>query len=599
MRGELAAGIETAYRERIDLVVFALAGRTGSGCSTAAARLGSPFDALQLTDEDLSTPEKRKFGILRDYAEVHWHPFSTISVSSVIYSFLLEASPSEVENALRSLDLAEPSSIARLLEDLESLRDAPGYAGFQQALAPGSDPKPAWAFFHQHVHLHAVSLRNKCARDFSTIFQRLGDNIRRSGRPTDGTIRPTALFALMERVGKLIQAVTAHNRSAVEPARFTRVVVDAIRNPLELVYLRDHFAPLYVLAITVDDTIRRDRLARLGFGNTQITALDKKEYSNRQHLEDYRTFVSQNLRDCIQKADVFVSNPGIPAEGERSFRHMDAQLVRYVSLALRPGLVTPTRDERCMQAAFVAKLNSGCISRQVGAAVADATYSIQAVGWNDVPQGQTPCLLRDVDALLNGRDGAAFSEYELENAALRSHLSAEFANRGALAISDGLRCPFCFKDAHNTVREEKNQVFTRSLHAEENAFLQIAKRGGAGIAGGVLYTTASPCELCSKKAYQLGIKEVIYVDPYPGISAPHILGAGDPARRPQLRLFNGAIGHAYHRLYEPLLPIKDEYLVRLNAATHGATSRRRRARASGGPELEVGARQARRCRRAQ
>jgi hypothetical protein len=74
--------------------------------------------------------------------------------------------------------------------------------------------------------------------------------------------------------------------------------------------------------------------------------------------------------------------------------------------------------------------------------------------------------------------------------------------------------------------------------------------------GGVLFTTASPCELCAKKAYQLGIKTIYYIDPYPGISAEHILGGGiDP---PVLKLFSGVIGRAYHELYQPIMPFKDE-----------------------------------------
>lgn len=244
---------------------------------------------------------------------------------------------------------------------------------------------------------------------------------------------------------------------------------------------------------------------------------------------------------------------------------MNAQLVRYVALALRPGLVTPTRDERCMQIAFVAKLNSGCISRQVGAAVADADYSIQALGWNDTPKGQMPCLLRDVASLLSGNDGESFSDYEKTDADLRKHLEKEFKHREGLRQTVGLRCPFCFKDAYNSVSGKQNQVHTRSLHAEENAFLQLAKRGGPGIQGGVLYTTDSPCELCSKKAFQLGIQEVVYVDPYSGISMSHVLKSGPASVRPRLRLFSGAVGHAYHRLYEALLPIKDEYRLRLAA----------------------------------
>jgi deoxycytidylate deaminase len=168
--------------------------------------------------------------------------------------------------------------------------------------------------------------------------------------------------------------------------------------------------------------------------------------------------------------------------------------------------------------------------------------------------------------LLTGSDSDSFSEYEKTEVKLRVHLEKKFKSRDHLKRTQGLRCPFCFKDAYNQIEGKQNQVYTRSLHAEENAFLQLAKRGGPGVAGGVLFTTASPCELCSKKAYQLGVREVVYVDPYPGISMTHVLKSGSEATRPKLRLFSGAVGHAYHRLYEALLSIKDEYGARLAAA---------------------------------
>ena len=90
--------------------------------------------------------------------------------------------------------------------------------------------------------------------------------------------------------------------------------------------------------------------------------------------------------------------------------------------------------------------------------------------------------------------------------------------------------------------------------------LQLTKYGGQGIEGGILFTTASPCELCSKKAYQLGIKKVFYIDPYPGIAEKQILNSGD--RKIDLSLFTGAIGKAYHRFYEPFMAYKDEIYIR-------------------------------------
>jgi hypothetical protein len=107
------------------------------------------------------------------------------------------------------------------------------------------------------------------------------------------------------------------------------------------------------------------------------------------------------------------------------------------------------------------------------------------------------------------------------------------------------------------MKNDKNQVYTRALHAEENAFLQISKYGGTQVKGGYLFTTASPCELCAKKAYQLGIKSIYYIDPYPGISQSHVLNFGKD-NNPKMKLFYGAIGQAYLDFYEPRMAVKDE-----------------------------------------
>src|SRR5690606_20510939 len=110
---------------------------------------------------------------------------------------------------------------------------------------------------------------------------------------------------------------------------------------------------------------------------------------------------------------------------------------------------------------------------------------------------------------------------------------------------------------------EANQVHTRSLHAEENAMLQITKLGGQGVENGILFTTASPCELCSKKAYQLGIKKIYFIDPYPGISNDQILKGGQEVTKPKMIPFSGAIGIAYHKLYDSFMSYKDEVSMTL------------------------------------
>ncbi|MDR8402326.1 hypothetical protein NE850_39115 [Paraburkholderia sp. USG1] len=168
--------------------------------------------------------------------------------------------------------------------------------------------------------------------------------------------------------------------------------------------------------------------------------------------------------------------------------------------------------------------------------------------------------------------------YERTNQEFRAKVVETYDWRAGVDQFKGRNLSYCFKTAYNTISDDGNQVHTRSLHAEENAFLQIAKYGGQSIAGGYLFTTASPCELCAKKAYQLGIRKIFYIDPYPGIAISHVLGSG--TMKPDLQLFEGAIGSAYHDLYQPVMPYKDELPRLIDAAKDkapGVSDRRRLA----------------------
>ena len=224
-----------------------------------------------------------------------------------------------------------------------------------------------------------------------------------------------------------------------------------------------------------------------------------------------------------------------------------------------------------MQAAFTAKLSSGCISRQVGAIVTDQHFSIKGMGWNDVAEGQLPCNLRDFRDLRDNKNNNHFSEFELNDGNAK-HLNykdtlpfkEKVADRFSVVADldlklEGKPCSYCFKSCHNTFEDKDNQVHTRSLHAEENAMFQTSKYGGQALRGGYLFTTASPCELCAKKAFQLGLKKIFYIDPYPGISRFHTLKNGiSSASNPVLVMHQGAIGSGYLRLYQPFMAYKDE-----------------------------------------
>jgi deoxycytidylate deaminase/dephospho-CoA kinase len=572
------AGLLRAYEEHQDLLILALTGRTGSGCTTAANQLAEEYQSALAAQHRPIGPDARKYEIVKAFSEKGWIRFSKITVSALLVTFLLEATREQLEAANSAFPIDRKlgeDELQNLWTTLESIR--PKVQIVQEILNLNSVDFAKFDWTHSTdikrqiiagLPQHLSSVRGALGRKYGSFFQEIGDNLRHSGCAWDHHINEVNLFVLPKRIVRTIECIRECDKVSQTK---TRIVIDAIRNPLELIYLRDRYSPLYAIAITAQEEDRRSRLLNSGYSRNDIESIDNREYPKKHDPHaSYKTLVTQDIQSCLQKADIFISNPGRKDATKSAKRHatgqLYSQLIRYCALALHPGLVTPSRDERCMQVAFIAKANSGCISRQVGAAVTDENYAVKAIGWNDVPHGQLPCSLRNVDELMTASDKVGYSTFERENDQFRDFVNEKYVNRATLQ-SDGLPCSYCFKDAVNESvfmkdgRKGTNQVHTRSLHAEENAFLLLAN--SSSVKGGKLFTTASPCELCSKKAFQLGIRDVIFIDPYPGISESHVMANGDPSIRPVLRLFSGAVGKAYHRLYEPMIPVKDELMARM------------------------------------
>jgi hypothetical protein len=64
MQMDLVAGIDHAYAEHTTPIVFALTGRTGSGCTTAAVTLGKQFPDITMQKHDHLGVEARKLAIV-------------------------------------------------------------------------------------------------------------------------------------------------------------------------------------------------------------------------------------------------------------------------------------------------------------------------------------------------------------------------------------------------------------------------------------------------------------------------------------------------------------------------------------------------------
>ncbi|MGN6972984.1 anti-phage dCTP deaminase [Neisseria sp. P0006.S004] len=538
--------IEKLYGSDDDFILIGVTGRTGSGCSTVANILNSEEKDLKHSLFQGSHPENNEHRvekIIFNRFKGSWKPFLLIQVRSIITLMLAE---SKNETAIEYAEfiqkhISEPGKIEILNSILENInREFENLESTSEGIIN---------FYDNYLPNESKDLKDLLGIEFTALFQEIGDNIRKSGNPVKSTMEEGNFFKLAERINSIIKDIREYHKNKQQP---TFIVIDAIRNPLEAFFFQERYASFYLLAITCNDEERKQRLRNLGINDKEIETIDKKEYSSHD-LDHDETYTTQDIQACLQRADLYINNKNASDEVTK-FIALSNQLIKFTTLMRYPGIINPTSIERCMQIAYTAKLNSGCLSRQVGAAITDSNFSIKAIGWNDVPEGQVSCNLRNRFDLVDGNDSKAFTYFERNDENFINHIKE--GNKQYIAIKQYRNTSFCFKSEYNKIKKDKNQVHTRALHAEENAFLQLSKYGGNGIQNGFLFTTASPCELCAKKAYQLGIKRIYYIDPYPGISAVHILQSG--SNDPELVLFTGAIGRAFHKLYSPLIPYKDE-----------------------------------------
>jgi deoxycytidylate deaminase len=601
---------------RKDFTIIALTGQHGSRYQDIGEQLSKGFSEKEYEDPDsfdLRLNSYKKYKIIYRFAQENFTKYTLIPYRDVITLCLLKFKYEELYKFIETLDFSDSftrfkfngnSTCDQEITQLSSLESS--FKKYQQIFSELNSPEGIkleysarfCSFFLSSdfrdfsIKLHKAFQAASSVKQY-LIIELLTNNIRKSGNPFNPEIDkdPGKVFSIVEILNDIIKAVKNVSRDNKNP---TKIVIDSLRVPLEIMFFKQRYSAFYLIAVNREDRLREAVLS-LHYKQeyNEIKVLFNEEYNGGNRKEYFK----KNIRECIEKADIHITHRSPSDTTKLNHNRKDTtspyyswrmQLLKYVSLIEHPGLVTPSPEERSMQLAYAAKCNSGCISRQVGASITDENYSIKAIGWNNTPSGQTPCLIRNAETLLNATaeeidreikkekaldriaerelelqdrpnpELIAFTPYERTNEDFKKALNDNFKNQVETnrALLKGRNVCFCFKTQQNSISEGKNQVHTRSLHAEESAFLQITKYGGVGIRGGKLFTTASPCELCAKKAYQLGITVIYYLDPYPGISQKQILSTG--SKKPEVRLFNGAIGSAYHWLYEPLMPYKDE-----------------------------------------
>ncbi|MBP2284793.1 dCMP deaminase [Flavobacterium sp. CG_23.5] len=625
--------LKELYKHRTDFTIIGLTGRTGSGCSQISDLLSKDFNNLSnglREANSFSDPVfKRKFEITKNYLSYgnNWQQYDIIEYKKVLLLYIVKKTGSDFfkirnllnkyyrqSNAEDNKELVKKKFVKleetfvkhkTLLENINKLVSFENIKNTESLLLLnkiffGEEFIEFTNDFMQILEAEGNYFRRTC------LFHSVSCNIRKSRKSgIENNTDPNNVYTIAELINKIIKARKKFNSTE---SKSTKIVIDSLRNSLEITFFKERYSAFYMVATKDILENSKERLDERFFNKItneserlelveKLIDLDETEYKNKDFSKGI--FTSPNVENCIQKSDYHIFNLKVDQidsflelfekdhgatiiEKEKisnTFLTREEQLMKLVSLIYQPGLITPSASERNMQIAYTAKLNSGCISRQVGAVITDKNFIAKSIGWNDVAKGHTPCNLRNVEDYFNGAivNSVHYSEFEKGNITSTSDYKYKDTSVSTFkdAIVDyfeedyklkkdelnGKNCSFCFKSIHNHYEGESNQVHTRSLHAEENAMLQLTKSGGLGVENGILFTTASPCELCSKKAYQLGIRIIFYIDPYPGIAVDQILHGG--RIKPILFPFSGAIGNSYHKLYEPYLSPKDEITMTL------------------------------------
>jgi deoxycytidylate deaminase len=214
----------------------------------------------------------------------------------------------------------------------------------------------------------------------------------------------------------------------------------------------------------------------------------------------------QHVRNTMQMADFFVRNDG------QNDARLKKSIDRFLEIIFGIGIHTPTIDEHAMNVAAGAAGGSACLSRLVGAVIVSKEGEIIGEGANDVPK-YGGGLYSTAD---NDDDHRCFKwkgkichnddrKTRLNNQLIMSLKNSDTLKKGKEIDALGI---IARSDIRNLIE------FSRSVHAEMEAIISVARGAKPGLVGSTLYCTTFPCHSCARHIVASGITRVIYIEPY-------------------------------------------------------------------------------------
>ncbi|MGY3364173.1 deoxycytidylate deaminase [Bradyrhizobium sp. GM2.4] len=272
-------------------------------------------------------------------------------------------------------------------------------------------------------------------------------------------------------------------------------IIDSLKNIEELALLRQIYREtLCVIGVFAPDEIRKQRLIDNRVDKSEVQKMIDRDQG------EAGTF-GQMTRKVFSQSDLFICNDQKKDEVHRRLR-------RYLEIIFDTSIHTPTRAESAMYEASAAGAGSACMSRQVGASIVSSSGELLAVGWNDVPKFGGGLYTEDDQSVW---DNDRKSVQDRDNRCFKWGGCICHNETRRIGIVDGIANKFTGSDLLKKGKKKSDVLkllagtdvdslieYSRSIHAEMEAILSIAREGKGSLVGSTLYTTTYPCHNCAR-----------------------------------------------------------------------------------------------------
>lgn len=361
----------------------------------------------------------------------------------------------------------------------------------------------------------------------------------------------------------------------------TAYIIDQLKHQDEVTLLRAVYGNLFYLFGVLSTSSRREaRLRDEGVDKSKISELIERDRKQREKN-------GQQLDKTLQLADFFVRND------YANVVSIEAQLNRANDLIHGVNGITPSKDEYGMYVAYSSGLRSACLSRQVGASIMNDDGVILATGRNDVPKAggglygpehlsnDARCVKKEGNECYNDKYKNKLAD-DIQKI-ISSQLSAEIERLKLSATTNDQKIIInqiqiddiaknISQKAHEDTRLGGLIEFSRSIHAEMDAIVSLAYKGGGHTKDATLFTYTFPCHNCARHIVAAGIKRVVYLEPYEKSLATELHGddidteghksngnTTETLNKVEFVHFEGVAPRQYLKMFTPTGERKDEH----------------------------------------